>query len=373
MSIPNWRFSNLPIGDFGHGLDSNTSDQAVVFVPSQTTNYNVFANAQPGLHAESSQLQLAAIDYNGTSMSQQCHYQQQKRHQELQQLQNQPCPQQYQQQSANMSWTRQQQAFKDHTRARQHHQQQLRSQPQGQQRYHSPMNPATPSPLLTQQQTPKQKSNFTDADHKPLVVTTPSIYAIPGLTNTTKQFLQPYQRPVTPKPRAAGLTTLPSPQLTPVRRRDPSQTSSMKSLIPNMQHNTAPSMRVYNIQQNELAERAGLEERRQRIKQHKRRRRELKSEPSALYHSYNEFLWYFPLNRGERPNTYLAGLLANQSVPAEPNSDRGLAIQYAKKSWQNYWELKDVTYVLQQAKKDKDKEMAQRGHMSADGRSTGRC
>ncbi|KAJ4337681.1 hypothetical protein N0V95_008262 [Ascochyta clinopodiicola] len=141
-----------------------------------------------------------------------------------------------------------------------------------------------------------------------------------------------------------------------------------------MQYKVAPSSSVHKSQQIELAERARLQaERQQRIKRYNMRRRQLKSDVDALYYSYDEFLQYFPLGRGERPNTYLAGLLANQSMPAEPSSDRGLAIQYAKKNWQCYWELKDLQYVVQQAKEHGKRVMAQEQHVSIDGtRAAGR-
>ena len=61
----------------------------------------------------------------------------------------------------------------------------------------------------------------------------------------------------------------------------------------------------------------------------------LKRDPSANYRHYKEYLEYFPLARGERPNDYVLGLLANQPLPAEPMSDMGLAVQYAKKHWKD--------------------------------------
>ncbi|KAF3052352.1 hypothetical protein E8E11_010606 [Didymella keratinophila] len=106
----------------------------------------------------------------------------------------------------------------------------------------------------------------------------------------------------------------------------------------------------------EAAERVRLqqEERREREKRAKRRA-ELKKDPSANYRYYKEYLEYFPLARGERPNDYLLGLLANQSMPAEPTSDMGLAVQYARANWENAWEIENLDYVVGMAKKEVEK------------------
>lgn len=106
----------------------------------------------------------------------------------------------------------------------------------------------------------------------------------------------------------------------------------------------------------ERAERARLahEERLEREK-HYKRKAELKKDLSAIYRHYTEYLEYFPLARRERPNDYLLDLLANQRMPAEPTSDMGLAIQYAKEHWENSWGMKDLEYVVGLAKKDIEK------------------
>lgn len=61
---------------------------------------------------------------------------------------------------------------------------------------------------------------------------------------------------------------------------------------------------------------------------------------------------YFPLERGERANDYLLGLLANQKMPLEPTSDMGLAVQYARQHWENAWAMDDLEYVLGLAKEE---------------------
>jgi hypothetical protein len=60
------------------------------------------------------------------------------------------------------------------------------------------------------------------------------------------------------------------------------------------------------------------------------RKEQLRKDPSALYRHYDEYLESFPLARGERKSQYHNNLLANRRMPAERESDLGLAIQYAK-------------------------------------------
>lgn len=104
---------------------------------------------------------------------------------------------------------------------------------------------------------------------------------------------------------------------------------------------------------NEIAERALIEiQERQAREEHVRRRAELKKDPSANYRHYREYLEYFPLERGERANDYLLGLLANQKMPLEPTSDMGLAVQYARQHWENAWAMDDLEYVLGLAKEE---------------------
>lgn len=68
------------------------------------------------------------------------------------------------------------------------------------------------------------------------------------------------------------------------------------------------------------------------------------------YRNYLESLNYFPVPRGARPNPYLSSLIANQILPAKRNSDRAIAIRYAKKHWDKYWEIRDMDLVLEWAK-----------------------
>jgi hypothetical protein len=120
------------------------------------------------------------------------------------------------------------------------------------------------------------------------------------------------------------------------------------------QYKAATMSHTHTIQHNKSNQHTDSnEEQIQQLEQRAKRRRELREDPNALYHRYHEILEYFPLDRGERPSPYLVGLLANQSMPTEPTSDRGVAIKYAKKHWQNYWELKDLDVVVSKARKRK--------------------
>lgn len=120
-------------------------------------------------------------------------------------------------------------------------------------------------------------------------------------------------------------------------------------------HEVPPATHADIARQNELAEWSRLEEeRKKRQEQRAKRRQELRKDSNTNYHSYNEFLEYFPLRRGEEPNPYLLSLLANQPMPTEPTSARGHAIQYAKEHWHNYWVLKDLDFVVEEAKKNRE-------------------
>ena len=102
---------------------------------------------------------------------------------------------------------------------------------------------------------------------------------------------------------------------------------------------------------NERQEQARLEQQRlHEAAQHAEREYIIASDPYVNYRNYLESLKYFPVPRGERPNPYLSGLIANQILPAERNSDRAITIRYAKKHWDKYWEMRDMDLVLDWAK-----------------------
>lgn len=175
--------------------------------------------------------------------------------------------------------------------------------------------------------------------------------------------------PLTPSRTSFLVPALPSPLPSP-RARSPDMTSALHSpriSTFNYNHNHSPGPQqqytlsthqaapasMYNLTNgNEATERHRLEAQRVHEAQELTRRRDsLRKDPNAIYHSYAEVLEHFPLPRGERPNPYLVGLLANQTLPVEPTSDRALAIRFAKKHWENYWEVKDLQYVIIRAKR----------------------
>lgn len=78
-----------------------------------------------------------------------------------------------------------------------------------------------------------------------------------------------------------------------------------------------------------------------------RRKEELKKDPASLYRDYYEDLEYFPIPKGERPNGYMITLLANRrTIGIAPDSDAGLAIQYAKDNWGLYLTNRDFDDAL---------------------------
>jgi hypothetical protein len=78
-----------------------------------------------------------------------------------------------------------------------------------------------------------------------------------------------------------------------------------------------------------------------------KRRIELRSEPSALFRHYSEYMVYFTVPKGDRANPYHMGLLANQDMPDDRQSERAIAIEYAKAHWENAWEdRKDYKFVI---------------------------
>ena len=90
-----------------------------------------------------------------------------------------------------------------------------------------------------------------------------------------------------------------------------------------------------------------------------KRRNELRDDPSALFRHYNEYMMHFPMRRGERPNRYHMGLLANQEMPENRESERAVAIAYAKAHWENAWEdKKDYKFVVDLIRNEKKKNKA---------------
>lgn len=212
----------------------------------------------------------------------------------------------------------------------------------------------SPSFMLTPQQTPQQLSQCADLQFDTFSASNSPTTDANNPMRTTQQFSQQQPgRSVTPR-FITTVTELPSSQIPGKHSRTPHISNAIVP-TPSPPYQTTRSTFTETAYQNEVAEHTRLEkEQKQRAEAFKIRREELRKDTSAIYHRYNEVLEYLPPSRGERPNPYLASLLANQTMPIEPTSDRGIAIAYAKKHWENFWELKDLQYVISKARADGD-------------------
>lgn len=355
------------VAPFGFNTNSTMNNQAMLFAPSQATSYNPFVDAlSGGVHKPPTSMQL------DPSLAQKHHYQRQWQQQAQQQVQLQYL-QQLQQQRPIMGQQPDQQQLQNYPSAQYEEQTQQHNfliqppglvQKQQHQRRHSRTATATPGQLLTPQQTPKQLPKRSDLPFETLAATHPQLQKsiALGFKNTAQQFAQ--QARATPASQAQlANSSLPSPQTTPLRQSQTPLLPSAKyiAITSQPQVRSAACARAEAAYRNEVAERIRLDkERWKECKRHAERRAELKKDTSAIYHNYSEFLEYFPPGRGERPSPYLIGLLANQPLPAEPTSDQGLAIQYAKQHWENFWETKDLDFVVKKAKREVEKEMEER-------------
>lgn len=98
------------------------------------------------------------------------------------------------------------------------------------------------------------------------------------------------------------------------------------------------------------------------------RRNQLRSDPSALYRHYREYMQYFPLEDSatERMSRYHIFLLANRPIPSDETDELALAITYAKEHWEYYLEYpRDVKraldyYKAEQAKLATDQQPSKR-------------
>lgn len=100
-------------------------------------------------------------------------------------------------------------------------------------------------------------------------------------------------------------------------------------------------------QERDAIDRAEALERERRAK----RKAELSQDPDRNFHSLLETLEHWPLKAGQRVDSYIRTLLANQRMPMERDSDLGIAITYAKKHWGDYRQYpKDVTRTAQEAR-----------------------
>ncbi|KAF1927024.1 uncharacterized protein M421DRAFT_6582 [Didymella exigua CBS 183.55] len=341
---------------------SSMHNQAMLFAPPQTTSYDSVINAlSSNVHNPSLNVKL------DPSLAQKDHHQRKLQHYAREQAQQQYA-QRLRQHQLNVDQRYQQQLHGDRPAQYdpQMQQQNLLVQHSGQlqqrqQHLYQFLRTATayPEQLLTPQQTPEQVSKVPSLPFETLAISHLQLQnsIALGFKDTTLQFAQQARTAPIPQPQVAN-HYLPSQRSTPDTHALPTQSSTTKPFLiaPQPQIRSAASDRAEAIYRNEIAERVRLDkERWQERETHAKRRAELKKDTSAIYHNYNECLQYFPLAGRERPSPYLTGLLANQSIPAEPTSDQGLAIQYAKRNWENFWEMGDLNYVVQKAKQEIEK------------------
>ncbi|KAH7385347.1 hypothetical protein DE146DRAFT_666872 [Phaeosphaeria sp. MPI-PUGE-AT-0046c] len=121
------------------------------------------------------------------------------------------------------------------------------------------------------------------------------------------------------------------------------------------QRRLAAQQRAWENQQAEqhrIAQEARLEKQRKEL-----RRDQLRSDPSALYRHYREYMQCFPLDPvEERTNRYLVYLLANRPMPSDETDELAIAIGYAKKHWDYYMEYpRDVKRAIGYHNEDLDK------------------
>jgi hypothetical protein len=193
------------------------------------------------------------------------------------------------------------------------------------------------------------------ADSPPLhMLYNSTLYSSP-YASTTQQF--------TPQPRSRShssdpANTQPTPHASPSKHKS-HQLSALATSIPRVE---SPQNRYDPTDFNERQEQARLEQQRLReAAHHAEREYIIASDPHMNYRNYLESLKYFPVPRGERPDPYLSGLIANQILPADCNSDRAIAIRFAKKHWDKYWEMQDMKLVLEWAKTAQNRDSESEG------------
>lgn len=362
QSTATFHAPGLLMEPFHPNAGTGQATQAILFAPSQANGFDPFVATQLDSPARLSPIQ-SSTSLRPNIMQEDSYLQQWQP--KMWQNQDQPRDGRHQQQIVNVTQPHHRQKSLDCDLARKNGQQQwaahhqLHSMDIQRRRIDSPRGSTTSLRQLTPQQTPNQVLNATNVNCKPLMAIYPRLQNSMdlGFIDTTQQFGQ--QQPATPI--STAVATLPSPQATPNRMIcAPKRVSQIPNILP-PQYKAAASIHGDVARQNEVAELVRLEtEQKKRAERYKKRREELKKDASAIYHSYSEVLEYFPLDRGAHCSPYLAGLLANQPMPAEPTSDRGLAIRHAKRNWRNYWEMKDLDYVANIAKEEHERKMEER-------------
>ncbi|KAG9195152.1 hypothetical protein G6011_00272 [Alternaria panax] len=90
-----------------------------------------------------------------------------------------------------------------------------------------------------------------------------------------------------------------------------------------------------------------------------KRREELRKDPSANFRHVLEVYKLTPLKKGDLPNRYLMGLIANRPMPIDLDSELALAITFAKDHWGYYGQWpKDVPRFAEYERSRKAKELA---------------
>jgi hypothetical protein len=135
------------------------------------------------------------------------------------------------------------------------------------------------------------------------------------------------------------------------RAAEQQRSQQQQAILRAEQKRLAEERNAYEL---ENAERWRIQEEQRFERERKRlRKQQLKTDESALFRHYNEYLEHFPLGRGEYRNQYYVNLLANRHMPDDPKSDLALAIQYAKDHWQYYIEyrIKEVEHCAKLQRK----------------------
>lgn len=361
------------------GSSHNIQALATSPAPLPTMNFDASTHMQPILPTGTSQVDATAVGQIPRNLAQercvQTRWQQQAQHRlqaRQQQTRQQQTRQQQQQQQQHGASIDQQQHYRQGdfpeqqqqleqqqniVSAQAQHTKQLQRQNESSPSHAAPSLPPTPR-LTAEQSTGPHNSVFASAlaDYPQLQKSIAT-----GFLDTAQQFTlapataqHPNKVAFQVVPQIAHSQSISTSKLSRPDPNTPSFLSSAQLATASTEisrREGAAASWAERAHRNEVAERLRLDcARKQEIEQRERKLRATQ-DPNAIYYNYREVLEYFPLRRSEHPNPYLLGLLANQSLPDGALSDRGLAIQYAKDHWESYWELEDLAFVAEQAKK----------------------
>ncbi|KAJ8109928.1 hypothetical protein OPT61_g7092 [Boeremia exigua] len=349
------RWSHSPVTSYGIHSELRGHTPATFVAPSHP-NSNLFTSTQTILPHTASQTDLHAT-HRPRSYTSHRNIEHQRW---MQQSQYQMLTQQQQQQREYMNQHYRSQQARGHA-VPQYHSQAYHLHAAGDQLQHMFQHqPPNSRPgyearsLLSTQQSPLERSSPIVAPQIDSLATTHSHLQISVSSRAVSiaQSATELRTPEISQPQSS-ITSLTPQKPAPAADSTPRSTElSPRTSQPDLE--VAVDAEAEDALRNKLAERTRREKQsNEETKQRAKRRREaLMRDPGAIYHSYDEVLKCFPLGRGECPNPYFKGLLANQPPPDEPTSDLGRAIRYAKIHWQEYWELKDLDYVADKAKEE---------------------